>query len=504
MTKLIEFKRYDTDSIDMSPEEFRALGYQAVDHIADLFGNLRELPVAAPTGQRTLLDRAMPEIGRAPDQLIHDAASLLFRHSTFNGHARFWGYITSSAAPMGAIGDLLAAAVNANVSSAQLAPVATEIEQQTIRWIAELIGYPGTGGILLSGGNMANISALWAARRAKVGEDVRKHGLDTQKLLVYGSREVHTWLEKAADLSGIGTNAIRYMPINERGQLNVNVLREHIDRDFHDGYLPLMAIGNAGTTSTGAIDPLSEIAEISREFDMWFHVDGAYGAFAAMLPEYTALRDGMAQADSVALDPHKWLYAPLEAGCLLVRDPQHLKDTFSYHPDYYHFEDGGEELPPNYYEHGPQNSRGFRALKIWLALQHIGRQGYQDLLHKDIALTQALCAEIAARPTFEIFTLNLSIVTFRYVPQGIDATDKNCEAYLNALNEALLDRIQNSGEFFISNAVLDDRFVLRTCIVNFRTTLEDVQAFAKYTAACGIELDSQMRPEHLQIEGVIQ
>ncbi len=486
-------------SIDMTPQEFRTLGYQAVDRVTDLLENMRNLPVAAPEGQRLLVDREMPVVGTSPAQLIDDAANLLFNHSTFNGHPRFWGYITSSATPMGALGDLLAAAVNANVGSAQLGPIASEIEQQTIRWIADLIGYPGTEGILLSGGNMANMCALWAARRNKVGEHIRKEGIAAEKKLrVYASREVHTWLEKATDLSGLGTTAIRYIPTDEQGRLDTQRLREQIVRDLQDGDRPFMVVGTAGTVSTGAIDPLSKIAAMCQEFDLWFHIDGAYGALAAMLPEYeTILRQGMRDADSIAIDPHKWLYAPLEAGCLLVRETSHLKEAFSFHPSYYRFEDNHRNALPNYYEYGPQNSRGFRALKIWLALQHIGRTGYTSLLRENISLARILYAEIAAHPALQACSYNLSIATCRYIPAGLVPGDEQTEAYLNELNEALLKKIQNGGEFFISNAVIDRRFVLRACIVNFRTTLEDVRAFPDTVARYGAALDTQMRPKHL-------
>ena len=248
---------------------------------------------------------------------------------------------------------------------------------------------------------------------------------------------------------------------------------------------PFIVIGTAGSESTGAIDPLGEIAAICRRHSLWFHVDGAYGAPAAVLPEAPADLKALSLADSVAVDPHKWLYAPLEAGCTLVRDPQHLVDSFSFHPAYYHFSDSDGEQPTNFHEFGLQNSRGFRALKVWLGLRQAGRDGYIQMIRDDIALTEAMYRAAEAHPELETFTLALSIATFRYVPADLTLTGEEREQYLNELNSALVTRLQADGEFFVSNAVINGSYVLRACIVNFRTDRPDVDAVPEMVVRTG-------------------
>ena len=436
--------------LDMTPEQFRALGHQLVDRIAEHLARMPEGPVKPDeTGEvvRTALraERALPDTGADPEALLANAADLLFDHSLFNGHPRFFGYITSSPAPIGVLGDLLAAAVNPNCGSWTLAPMATEIEAQTVRWIADFIGFTGlpcrsgeaakAGGLLVSGGNMANFVCFLAARTAKAGWDVRKAGLSGKAdaphqssrppLVIYASAETHTWIQKAADLFGFGTDAIRWIAVDEHQRMRTAELRRQIEADRARGERPFLVVGTAGSVSTGAVDPLPEIASICREFDLWFHVDGAYGALAAAIPEAPDDLRGLAEADSVAVDPHKWLYAPLEAGCAIVRRPEDLRNAFSYHPPYYRF--GDEVL--NFVDYGLQNSRGFRALKVWLALQQIGRAGYLESIAEDMRLSQKLFGLLRGHPEFEALTQSLSIATFRYVPPSSSVKTRRSEPW---------------------------------------------------------------------------
>jgi glutamate/tyrosine decarboxylase-like PLP-dependent enzyme len=470
----------------MTAEEFRRTGYDLIDRIAEHLAHVASAPVTpdeTSADVRKILGsgRPLPERGADPEELLARAADLLFNHSLFNGHPRFFGYITSSPAPVGMLGDLLAAAVNQNCGAVALAPMATEIESQTVRWIADLIGFTSTSrtggeaeGLLVSGGNMANFVCLLAARTAKVGPDVRREGLGPRRLVIYTSAETHTWIQKAADLFGFGTDAIRWIDVDGRQRMKTSELRRAIADDRARGALPFFVVGTAGSVSTGAIDPLPEIASICREGDLWFHVDGAYGAMAAEVPGAPGDLRGLANADSIAVDPHKWLYVPLEAACVLVRRSEDLRNAFSYHPPYYRF--GGEVL--NYVDYGPQNSRGFRALKVWLALQHVGRAGYMESMAEDMRLSRKLHDLVERHPEFEALTQSLSITTFRYVPPAMRSTlgDAATEHFLNRLNEELLARIQKSGRAYLSNAVIDGAFALRACIVNFNTSDEDVEA----------------------------
>jgi len=493
-----------TAPIEIQAEEFRKLGYRLVDRIAELLDSFSTRPVTsgeAPPAIRGVLDsdRHLPDLGTDPAQLLERAADILFDHSLFNGHPRFWGYITSSAAPIGILGDFLASAVNQNIGAWFLSPMASEIEAQTVRWIAELLDFPTTsGGLLVSGGNMANITCFLAARQAKAGWNARAqglHGNGTKPLRVYCSKETHTWVEKAADMVGIGTDNIRWIPTGKDLKMDLDILRDQVQADKEAGDLPFLVIGTGGSVSTGAIDDLSEIGKICREEDLWFHVDGAYGGFAAMLPDAPPELRALSQADSAAVDPHKWLYAPLEAGCAIVRDPEKLREAFAYHPPYYHF---GVEAT-NFLDYGPQNSRGFRALKVWLALQQVGRKGYEKMLADDIQLARELYDLVDKQPDLEVFTQVLSITTFRYVPPDLDSNSDGIEEYLNKLNTELLARLQNGGEAFVSNAVIDGKFALRACIVNFRTSIEDIESLPGIVLRIGREVDSELRPETLKV-----
>jgi glutamate/tyrosine decarboxylase-like PLP-dependent enzyme len=270
-------------------------------------------------------------------------------------------------------------------------------------------------------------------------------------------------------------------------------LENQIELDLADGHQPFLVVGAAGTVGTGAVDPLKALGEISRKYDLWFHVDGAYGAPAAVLPNASEDLRSLAMADSIALDPHKWLYAPLEAGCPLVRDPRHLVDTFSHSPAYYNFAEAEGDSQINYHEYGPQNSRGFRALKVWLALRQVGRDGYIKMIGDDIALSKELYRAAGSHPEIEAGTQNLSIATFRFVPDGLDRSVEKDRTYLDTINREILNRLQRGGEAFVSNAIVEGNYFLRACIVNFRTTLSDVESLIEIVVKIGRQVDAELR-----------
>jgi len=494
----IDTLRGRTAPVEMTAAEFRSAGHRLVDQIAGWLETVASGRVThdeSPADVRGALhaDRGLPDAGTEVSVLLDEATQLLFDHSLFNAHPRFFGYITSSPAPIGALGDLLASAVNQNVGAWRLSPMATEIEAQTVRWIAELIGFPaGCGGLLVSGGNMANFVCFLAARAAKAPE-ARTSGLRgaSGQLHVYGSAETHTWIQKAADLFGLGTDAIRWIPIDAAQRMDVAALDAQIVSDRNSGGVPLLVVGTAGSVGTGVVDPLAEIAAVCRRHGIWFHVDGAYGALAARVPGAPDGLRGLSEADSVAVDPHKWLYAPLEAGCALVRRPSDLLGAFSYHPSYYHFD---HEMT-NYFDYGPQNSRGFRALKVWLALRQVGLSGYLEMIGDDMRLSRHLHALVQQHPDFEAMTQHLSITTFRFVPRDLQSTTPTpeTEAYLQRLNQELLTRVERSGEAFLSTAQVNGRFALRACIVNFRTSLADVETLLPLLARLGRDADRALR-----------
>jgi aromatic-L-amino-acid decarboxylase len=475
---------------ELDPEVFRALGHQLVDDLTELLADLESpasrllvRPQSAAEVQASVGDLPLPEDGSPPDRVLRDATELLLDRSLLVGHPRFWGYVCGAPAPIGILGELLAAAVNPNVGGWPLSPVATEIERQTIRWLAELLGFPAGDGVLVSGGNMANFVGFLAARRAKAPWDVRAAGTDRGRLRTYCSAETHTWIQKAADMFGLGTDSIRWIDTDEGQRLRTDVLRKAIAEDRAAGEIPFLVVATGGSVSTGAVDPIPQLKKICDEEDLWLHVDGAYGGFAVCLPDAPDDLLGLRLADSIAVDPHKWLYAPLEAGAVLVRDADALVNAFAYRPPYYHL----DEETVNYFERGPQNSRGFRALKVWLALRHAGRRGYVESIAEDRRLARLLYELCAAHPELEARTCNLSITTFRYRPAGVAGEE------LDRLNEELLEQLQHDGDVFVSNAVVDGSFFLRACIVNFRTTEDDVRALPEIVTRAGAELSSPVR-----------
>jgi aromatic-L-amino-acid decarboxylase len=478
------------NSIEIDKKEFQKIGYQLIDSIADLFDSIDKKQVTTTKTpsqlQKILGDDSLPENGTNPSELLAKTTDLLFNNSLFNGHPKFLGYITSSAAPLGTLADLLASSVNSNVGAQILSPIATEIEKQTVKWLAEFIGVsPTYGGLLVSGGNMANFTAFLAARTAKGPKTIKENGISnsTDKLTVYCSKTTHTWVEKAAILFGLGSKSIRWIKTTSSNKMDEIALEETIKEDLKNGYHPLMIIGTAGDVSTGVVDNLKNLSAISKQYNMWFHIDGAYGIPAAVIPSLKSMFEGMSEADSIALDPHKWLYSPLEAGCTLVKNPQHLIDTFSSHPEYYNFSSTQGEVPRNYYEFGLQNSRGFRALKVWLTLQQVGRSGYEKLITEDIELAELLFRLAENHEELEAITHNLSITTLRYIPEnGGKSLEDN---YLNKLNEEILNQLQTGGEVFISNAIVSDNYCLRACVVNFRTSKKDIEEIIEIIVKAG-------------------
>lgn len=484
--------------IEMNNQEFKEIGYKLIDHISDFLGTLKKRPITpgetSEQLQHILSGKMLPETGISSAELVGEAADLVINHSLFNGHPKFLGYITSSAAPIGALADLLAASVNPNVGANLLSPLATEIEKQTINWLSQFIGLPpGYGGILVSGGNMANFTAFLAARNAKASGNFKEEGLSGIKsqMVVYASGATHTWIEKAAVLFGHGMNSIRWIPTDSSNKMNVVDLRKILEEDLKKNYQPFMVIGNAGDVSTGAVDDLAAIHDVCKDNNLWFHVDGAYGMPAAALRDLKTVFKGVEEADSIALDPHKWLYNPLEVGCTLVKNPGHLVDTFSSHPEYYNFDTGEGSL--NFYEYGLQNSRGFRALKVWLTLQQAGRAGYIKMISEDIRLSKLMFELADEHPKLEALTQSLSITTFRYIPEGCGQETEDERSYLNKLNEELLNSLQKGGEVFLSNAIVNEKYSLRACIVNFRTSEKDIEEIIEIVVREGAKLHRKLK-----------
>ncbi|MGD9715094.1 MAG: aspartate aminotransferase family protein [Thermomicrobiales bacterium] len=486
-------------TLDWSPSRAREFTDRAVDLWQEFLEHLPNLPVATAENETEVarrVVRAVPEQPLSDDELFAYLHEMVFDASAFPGHPRFMAYITGAGTVPGAAADLLASGLNMNAGGWRLAPSATEIEVHLTRWFASQFGLPATaGGLIVSGGAMANFVGLKAARDNRAGWDVRNEGVAMgPPLAFYASEEVHVVSDRAVDMLGLGTKALRKIRVDGRLQMDAAALREAIEADVSAGIKPVAVIATAGTVATGAIDPLGEIAALCKEFGVWLHIDAAYGGPAILTEDLRHLLDGIEHADSIAFDPHKWLYTPHSGGCVLVRDLQHLADAFAVHPTYVHEDKERSGHGIDLAMLGPQFSRGFQAFKIWLSLLAHGREAYANRISHDAALARYLEAKIQAREDFELVSpAQLSICCFRYVPPGL-SEGPDAEAYLSELNERLMTAIHLDGRVYCSNAVLDGRFVLRACIVNFRTEAEDIDALVEVISELGAALDAELRP----------
>ena len=464
-------------SLDISKRDLDEISSRAAALVSEYFSAIRERPVIAPNyagKTKESVDIELPVEGRPLDQLIDECRTVmdLSRH---NGHPRFFGYVASPSTPIGAYADLIASALNANITCWRSAPAGTEIEQLVVRWLGSLIRYDANArGLLTSGGSMANMIALLIASRRKGGVEAARKGLWNAgaPMTIYASEEVHMSISKAADILGFGRDQVRVVGCDERQRMRVDELVPRINADQSNGLRPFCVVGSAGTVNTGAVDPLAEIADVARDFDLWFHVDGAYGSPGAMVERKAQLFAGLERSDSVSLDPHKWLYVPVDAGCLLFRDAGAALAAFSTEEaDYIKVHGLTEDAAFAYWDYGVELSRRFRALKVWLTLGYYGARRLAEAIDEDISLAAHLGELVSQAEDFELLApVELSICCFRYVPGGnLD------EQQLNQLNERIMAAVQKGGRAYLSNATVNGKFALRACITNFRTTKADLE-----------------------------
>lgn len=470
--------------LDWEPERARAFVEEIVGIWTELLESLRTGPVVPPhltrEGVREAVALDVPEEPMPIDELVGHLRRAVLDHSLKTGHPAHLSYITGAGTVPGAAADLLAAALNANVGGWLLAPAATEIELALTRWLAFQFGLPDTaGGMVVAGGAIANFVSLKAARDSLSGLETRRTGIAGQKLAFYCSEEAHVTIDRAADMLGLGTDAVRHIAVDDDLRMCPDALADAIRTDLGQGVRPVAVVATAGTTGTGAIDPLGELARIASEHGAWFHVDAAYGGPAVLADDLRPLFAGIEHADSITLDPHKWLSTPLGSGCVLVRDVQSLSGSFGVYASYVH-EDEDVDRGVNLGFMGPQFSRGFDALKVWVSLLAHGRAAYGRRISHDVALTRYLAGRVEEHPDFELLASGLSICCFRYRPEGLDD-----DAYLDRLNERLMTALQLDGRVFPSNAIVRGRFCLRTCIVNFRTEAEDLDRVLEVAAELG-------------------
>lgn len=479
-------------SLDITTEALDELSALATGLVSEYFAQVSGLPVFPETSAASLAGQFTDQLadeGVPVKQLIEDCRTVisLSRH---NGHPRFFGYVASPSTPVGAYADLIASALNSNVTSWRSAPAATHIERMVVGWLAALVGYSDKGhGLLTSGGSMANLNALYIAHRTKTrAANVASAGLWNAgaPMTIYASDQIHHSIPKAADVLGLGRDQVRLVGTDDRSRLDLRQLLETIEADERRGLRPFCIVASAGTVSTGAVDPLAEMAHLAADRSLWFHVDGAYGALASLDESKRPLFSGLELADSVSLDPHKWLYAPVDCGCLLLRDAEGARRAFaaSSSAEYIKIQEETDDEAFAFWDYGVELSRRFRALKIWLMLRYYGTRRIRAAIAEDNALALDLAGLIEAADDFELLApVELSICCFRYLPAGVrvrlesaDAAERaSINAELDELNARIMHAVQRGGRAYLSNATLHGHYALRACITNFRTTREDLR-----------------------------
>ncbi len=468
-------------------DELRALGHRMVDELLAYLRTVRDRPVwrPIPGDVRARLKGPVPRRPEGAERTYADFRDYVLPHPMGNIHPRFWGWVIGTGTPLGALAEMLAAGMNPNMGGGDHVP--NLVEAQVLDWCKEMLGFPlDASGLLVSGGSMANLVGLAVARSARAGFDVRKGGVRAARgpLTLYASVETHSSVQKAVELLGLGSDALRFVPVNTAFEIDVPALERMIRDDRADGCLPICVVGNAGTVGTGAIDDLASLADLCAAEGLWLHVDGAFGALAALVPEYRSRLAGMERADSLAFDLHKWMYVPYEAGCTLVRDADAHRRAFSLRPDYLtHAERGLAAGTLWFSDYGIQLSRGFRALKVWMSLKEHGLDKYARLVRQNIEQARYLAALVREAPDLELLApVPLNIVVFRYVSPGRDA------AALDALNQDLLIQLHEQGIAVPSNLTIGGRFALRVAIANHRSRREDFDLLVRETRRIGAEL----------------
>lgn len=410
-----------------------------------------------------------PENGESFEALMADFERVILPGITHWNSPRFFAYFATSAAPIGVTAEALAAALDVKAMLWRTSPAATELEDVVLRWLAQLIGLPETfTGIIYDTASIGGFTALAAARES-LGLDIREHGMTARelpRLRVYVTHETHSHIEKACIALGIGHENVVPVACEAQLRMRPDALAAQIEADLSAGMRPMAIAATVGTTSTTSVDPLPEIAEVARTYRVWLHVDAAYAGIAAILPEFRSILAGAEQADSIVVNPHKWLFVPMDCSALYIRDPELLRRTFSVIPEILR---SPEESVRNYMDYGLQLGRRFRALKLWFVLRYYGAGGLRKHLRRHIALAQEFASWVQAEPDWEVLAPHpFSVVCFRYAPAGLD------ENALERLNARILDRVNATGEVFLSHTKINGAYALRLAIGNLQTTRADV------------------------------
>lgn len=479
---------FEEESLDPKDwDELRALGHRMVDDMLTYLQTVRDRPVwqPIPAEVKEHLQQPLPGEPQGADEAYQDFVTNVLPHPLGNIHPRFWGWVIGTGTPFGALAEMLAATMNPNMGGGDHVP--NYVERQVLDWCKEMLDFPpDASGLLVSGGSMANFVGLAVARNSRAGFDIRAQGVAAapKPMTFYGSIEMHSCLQKAVELLGLGNDALRRIPVNADYQIDLDALDRAIQSDRAAGYQPIGVIGNAGTVNTGAIDDLNAIADLCQREKLWFHIDGAFGALAAVSPELRPLLKGMERADSIAFDLHKWMYMPIEVGCTLVRSEEAHRHAFSVTPEYLsHFERGVAGGTRWFNEYGLQLTRGFRALKVWLSIKEHGIDKYGRLIKQNVDQCRYLVELIESTPELELMApAPLNIVCFRYRAAGLD------DNTLDQLNQQIMFELHEQGIAAPTYTTLNGKFAIRVAHTNHRTRREDFEVLVREVVRLGNEL----------------